>query len=245
MSIRHKIELLFMSLKSSIENQIADLQIYAERDQTRRRRSRKFPLSFVVSAYQAFLTGSPELRKENMIAQQMEIESALDSSEQEISQQFSLFVKYLEFYSSLEGEVFQVYSGVSGDDNRDPIDAAESTDDKKKPSASVHWLATENVFIGFFSAVSQYLDTEDHALSAMKEIRLNESLEKLLGRLTAAEIGDDPLHLATFDAIRLGTNPRRVNVGTATRRLILQGFKEFFRDSGDTSLGRTWQLAAD
>ena len=245
MSIRHQIELLFMSLKASIELKINDLQIYTERDQTRRRRSRKFPLNYIVSAYQAYLTGSPELRKDNLIAQKMEVDNALDSSEETISTQFDRFVHYLSIYSELDDEVFRIYNTGSLEGVPDPIDSSSSANEEKKPSASVHWLSTENVFIGFFAAISQFLDTEDVEASRMKEERLGEALEKLLSRARAAEIGDDPFHLAVFDPIRLGANPRKVNVGTATRRLILTGFKEFFRDGGDMSMGRAWQLAAD
>lgn len=61
MSIRHQLELLFMSLKTSVEQAIDGLEIYTERDNTRRRRAKKFPLSVVVSGYQAYITSSAEL----------------------------------------------------------------------------------------------------------------------------------------------------------------------------------------
>lgn len=71
MSIRHQIELLFMSLKTSIEKQIPDLDIYTERDNSRRTKAKKFALAAIVSAYQAFITGSAELQKGNVIANQL------------------------------------------------------------------------------------------------------------------------------------------------------------------------------
>lgn len=91
MSIRHQLELLFMSLKTSVEQSIPGLEIYTERDNTRRNRPRKFPLSSIVSGYQAFITSSAELHKDNVIANQLIENSALDSSEEEISNQFSHF----------------------------------------------------------------------------------------------------------------------------------------------------------
>ena len=53
MSIRHQLDLLFMSLKASVEQSISGLEIYTERDNTRRRRAKKFQLSAIVSGYQA------------------------------------------------------------------------------------------------------------------------------------------------------------------------------------------------
>ena len=112
MSIRHQIELLFMSLRTTIEGRIPELQIYTERDSTRRRRSRKFPLSFIVSGYQAFMTGSAELQKDNLIANKMQADSVLDASESEISEKFEQFIRYLTNYAYFDDQVFRVYQAA-------------------------------------------------------------------------------------------------------------------------------------
>lgn len=245
MSIRHQVELLFMSLKASIENEIDDLQIYTERDTTRRRRSRKFPLNVVVSAYQAHITASSESQKENIIANKMQIEAALDASEQDISEQFQSFIKYLKIYSQLDDQVFRVYQGDVGEEVlEDPIDQVDMAS-TVKPSRNVHWLATENVFVSFFAAAAQFTSSELPENVALKAERLDSALEKLLIKLSEAEPGSDPLDLDVFDRLRMGNNPRKVNVGAATRKLLVNGFKEFFRDEGDSSLGRAWQLASE
>ncbi|MGE8132825.1 hypothetical protein ACQKO5_04375 [Novosphingobium subterraneum] len=243
MSIRHQVELLFMSLKASIEGQIENLQIYTERDTTRRRRSRKFPLNVVVSAYQAHITASSELQKDNIIANKMQIEAALDSSEQEISDQFQLFIKYLRLYSDIDDEVFRIYQSDGADsDLPDPI---ENYDIISKTSRNIHWLATENVFVSFFAAVAQFTSSELPENVRLKMERLDRALETLLKKMREAEVGSDPLDLETFDRLRMGNNPRKVNVGAATRKLLVNGFKEYFRDEGDSALNRAWQLASE
>lgn len=245
MSIRHQVELLFMSLKTSVEAEIENLQIYTERDTTRRRRSRKFPLNVVVSAYQAHITASTESQKENIIANKMQIEAALEASEQDISEQFQAFIKYLNIYSLMDDEVYRVYQGEVGDESlEDPIDQVDGVA-LVKPSRNVHWLATENVFVSFFAAVAQFTSSELPENVTLKAKRLDRSLDALLERLRRAEPGADPLDLDVFDRLRMGNNPRKVNVGAATRKLLVNGFKEFFRDEGDSSLGQAWQLASE
>jgi hypothetical protein len=71
MSLRHQTELLFSTLKQRLEDEIPGLEIYRERDQTRRRRSRKFALDRLASAYQSYITRSPEVSRENIVAQQI------------------------------------------------------------------------------------------------------------------------------------------------------------------------------
>lgn len=242
MSIRHQVELLFMSLKTSIEREIPDLQINTERDATRRRRSRKFPLHVVVSGYQALITASSELQKENIIASQMQIDAALDSSEETISEQFRNFIKYLGIYAEMDDNVYRIY-----DEQDDICSAYDQSDasDQNRSSRNVHWLATENVFISFFAAISQFTSSDLPQNVRLKTSRLEEALSHLLNRLRSAAPGSDPLDLDVFDRLRLGNNPRRVNLGAATRKLLVNGFKEYFRDAGDGTLSQAWQLAAE
>ena len=182
MSIRHQVELLFMSLKTSIEQQIKDLQIYTERDKSRRRQSRKFPLNVVVSAYQAHITSSSELQKENIIANKMQTEAALDSSEEKISEQFRNFIKYLQIYCQMDDEVFRVYDNPENLQSND-VPLSFDLNETVKSSRNVHWLATENVFISFFAAIAQFTSSEQVQNIDLKTKRLDEALEILLTRI--------------------------------------------------------------
>jgi hypothetical protein len=241
MSIRHQLELLFMSLKTSVEQSIPGLEIYTERDNTRRNRPRKFPLSSIVSGYQAFITSSAELHKDNVIANQLIENSALDSSEEEISNQFSHFSEYLAKYADLDEQVHRIYrTQVSGDEDTDAPSIEESETNSKQTQVNyASWLATENVIMAFFAAIAQFSSSD------AKTRRVDEAISALISSLRDATENEDPLGLGVFEQLRAGNNPRRVNVGLATRRLLTNGFKEFFRESGEMTLSDCWTLAAE
>lgn len=241
MSIRHQVELLFMSLKTSIEGVIADLEIYTERDNTRRNRSRKFSLNVIVSAYQSFITSSSEHQKDNVIANQLLASNALDSSEQEIAVQFDVFSRYLNLYAQLDDQVTRIYKNAATSLKDLPIEEAEPSGGMitVQDGSYANWLATENVMSTFFAAISQYAGNET------KQKRVDDAVEKLLDLLKNSDVGSDPLGLEVFSKLRVGLNPRRVNVGVATRKLLTNGFKEFFRESGDAPLTVCWTMGAE
>jgi len=76
MSMRHQIELLCATFKKRIEERIENLELYVERDETRRRTSRKYALDRVAVAFQAFLTLTPEVRRDNVVAQELIVRCA-------------------------------------------------------------------------------------------------------------------------------------------------------------------------
>lgn len=229
MSMRHQIELLFMSLKSHLEAEIDGLDIYTERENTRRRRPKKFSLALIASGYHAFLSASAELKKDNIVATQMLEASALDASEEELGESFDHFVTYLRMLTEIDADVFRVYGGV-------PLDGDD--DGANIPSAT-NWVADENVFVSFFAAIAQFGKVDE------RRERIDQSLGVLKAQLNDAGVGDDPLSLEEFERLKAGANPRRSNVGVATRRLITNGFKEYFRESGALSFAECWELGAD
>ena len=241
MSIRHQIELLFMSLKTSIEQRIPNLELYTERDNKKRNRSRKFSLGVVSAAYQAFITKSPELQKDNVIANQLMEAGALDVSEDELSKQFDDFSKYLALYADLDEQITRIYKSAKIALEDVP---AEGDGEASKPvsihnGAYANWLSTENVMMGFFAAIALF------GTSDSKTARIDEAIGALIKQSAGSGEGSDPLGLEVFEKIRAGNNPRRINVGLATRRLLQNGFKEFFRESGETPLESCWTIAAD
>lgn len=233
MSMRHQIELLFMSLREHLEQSIQDLKIFTERDNSRRRSAKKYSLALIAAGYHAFLTASAELKKDNIVASQLMDSNALDASEEELGDSFNRFVSYLDKLSRIDEEIFRIYEGSQQEISDGDADERETT------GANRHWIADENVFLSFFAAIAQFGKLED------KRPRIDDALAKLEGKLKAANVGEDPMHLLTFSNLKKGANPRRSNVGVATRKLITNGFKEFFRESGDIELDQCWQLAAD
>ncbi len=229
MSMRHQIELLFMSLKSHLEAEIDGLIIYTERENTRRRRSKKFSLALIASGYHAFLSASAELKKDNIVATQMLEANALDASKEELGESFDEFVRYLRMLTEIDADVFRVYGGV----------ALDGDDDGANIPPATNWAADENVFVSYFAAIAQFGKVDE------RRERIDKALGVLKAHLDDASVGDDPLSLEEFERLKAGANPRKSNVGVATRRLITNGFKEYFRESGALSFAECWELGAD
>jgi hypothetical protein len=222
--MRHQIELLFSTLKQRLEDKIPSLEIYRERDQTRRRRSRKFALDRLASAYQSYITRSPEVSRENVVAQQIIEADAMDASEEELTTEFNSFLRLLARYCDLDDHVCRIY--VQQDDEGDMPTGA-------------NWFGSENVLQSFFAANSQY------AVSELQKTRSDKALDHLLSTLAASSQGDDPLGLRRLLEIQQGFNPRKVNIGAATRKLLMNGFKELMRNEGETPMEDCWTFAAE
>lgn len=236
MSIRHQLELLFASLQASIEKKIPSIEIYRERDATRRRRPRKFAFNVVVSAYQSMITTSSELQKSNIVANQLMENSALDDNETALAEQFDNFVDALSLYADLDTETFRVYS-LPKVDAEDQVALTEI--EQNAPSNLLNWFSTENVMVSFFAAISQFSTSE------ARGERMNAALTALKDTLQTAEPGSDPLGLEIFNQLRTGISARKFNLGVATRRLLTNGFKEFFREAGEVPLASCWKEAAE
>lgn len=224
MSMRHQIELLFSTLKQRLEDKIPSLEIYRERDQTRRRRSRKFALDRLASAYQSYITRSPEVSRENVVAQQIIEADAMDASEEELTTEFNSFLRLLARYCDLDDHVCRIYV---------------QQDDEAEMPTGANWFGSENVLQSFFAANSQY------AVSELQKTRSDKALDHLLSALAASSQGDDPLGLRRLLEIQQGFNPRKVNIGAATRKLLMNGFKELMRNEGETPMEDCWTFAAE
>ena len=115
----------------------------------------------VVTSYNCFLTKTPEVDKQNMIAKELVEESVLDKTEEELAQIFDSYLNYLRHYVNL-----------------DNINYEKS---KLFDSSNYNWFADENVMHAFFAAVS------DFALNPQRESRIHESIENLIHQLSLNE----------------------------------------------------------
>lgn len=238
MSIKHQLEMLFASLQESILSQLPGVEIYLERDSTRRSRPKKFAFHVIVSAYQAMITGSPELQKDNIVANELMENSALEMGETALSEQFDTFVATLKQYVEFDEHTYRIYS--YGTDTRESRDGGNASQREQASSANLaSWFATDNVMISFFAAMAQF------GIGDQRKKRVTEALEKLADTLSTATVGSDPLGLIDFNKLRSGFIPSKVNVGVATRRLLTNGFKEYFREAGEVPLQECWKLAAE
>ncbi|MGV9013447.1 MAG: hypothetical protein ACOH13_12710 [Flavobacteriales bacterium] len=223
MSMRHQVELLFSTFKKRIEDRITGLELLLERNSARRRTSRKYALDNVAVAFQAFLTMTPEIRRDNVVAQELIESDALEASEEEFTKNFDAFIEYLERYAALDDEMCRLYNS--------------DREDRVHPSV-VQLFGGENMMSSFFAAVAQFRKNENMAP------RIKIALQKLYQELTAAGTDQDPFALVALDMALKGVNPSKSNVGFATRLLLTNGFKEYFRDEGSTPLSLCWPRAA-
>ena len=237
MSIKHQLELLFASLQESILRQLPGVEIYLERDNAKRSKAKKFAFHVIVSAYQAMITGSSELQKDNIVANELMESSALEMGEASLSEQFDRFVDTLKQYVRFDEDAYRVYSAVA--DVGDGLESGTSKSEQASPASLANWFATDNVMISFFAALAQF------GIDDLRKTRMAEALARLSTTLSEAAPGSDPLGLGVFNMLRAGFIPRRVNVGVATRRLLTNGFKEYFREAGQVSLTECWKLAAE
>ncbi|WP_434167742.1 hypothetical protein [Peribacillus frigoritolerans] len=217
MSMRHQVELLFLTIKETLEKDIEGLEIYLERDEGRRDRPRKYSLDRLVTAYQSFMTKSPEVKRDNIVAAKMVEDEILDSDEESLDDNFKAFKRYLEVYADLDTEMNKIYK-----------------------NGKANWFADENVMNSFFAALSDF-----GSISDSRRKRIDTALNNLLNVIKNSESEEDPLALEKFNEIKSGLNPKKDNVGFATRKLLVSSFKEFFREEGEKTLEACWVAEAE
>jgi hypothetical protein len=220
MSMRHQVELLFNTLKTDIEKEIPGLEIFLERDGMIRSHARKFPFDRIVNAYYSFITKSPEIERDNLVVKKMNEDDILSSKEDVLNDSYSLFVKYLAFYCDLDFEFYRVYGGHA------------------TLNSFKNWLAEENTIKSFFAAAGKY------SVDEKKILRLDNALKKLITDFKNANSTNDPLSLEEFKLIKGGIDSKKVNVGNGTRKLIMDGFREFFMNEGEEAFSDCWKTSA-
>lgn len=220
MTMRHQVELLFGTIRDTLEKNIPDLSIFTENETRRRTNPHKFPLDRLATSYHSYILKNPETSRDNLVAQKLMEEDILDSDEAELDDNFKKFSHYLKQYVAMDALVFACYP--------------ERNDDTGTPSG-LEWFGSDNVMNSFFAAVGQYGINED------RNQRIEDALATLTARLTSASGADeDPMGLAQLQKLSQGINSRKVNVGVEIRKILTNGFKEYFRESGDVGLPECW-----
>src|SRR5690606_1804738 len=93
MSMRHQVELLFMTLKNSLSKDIDGLELYLEKDGQIRSKPKKFAFDRIVNAYYSFLTKSPETDRDNLVVKKLNEDDILSSTETELNENYASFKK--------------------------------------------------------------------------------------------------------------------------------------------------------
>jgi hypothetical protein len=216
MSMKHQIDLLFITLKDSLKKEIQGIEIFKEKEFLRRTKARNYPLERIATAYQSFITESAETRRQNVVAQKLVEEKVLNSTEEELGNQFDAFTNYLRVYADLDVEVSRIY----------PRNADQEIPDGTK------WFGEESVMNSFFAALA--------VVSKNNLDRVQKALNALLKLLKDNQKGDDPLALETLQNVEKGFNPRKASLGFAKRTVLTYGFKEYFNQAGECNFDKCW-----
>lgn len=245
MSIRHQVELLFMSLRETISNEIDGVEIFLERDGSRRTQPHKYALGTLAASYQAFLTRSTEIDKNDVVSSNLVKDTVLDASEEEHTENFSQFINYFKTFKEIDHLAWNFYEKSFNDEKFQELQSKKEDLDNDElielnklmafKNAKV-WFGSENVMLGFFCALGQ-------AIGTSKKDRVDSALQVLLNSFQ--EENDDPFGIYKYERYKGDINPRKSNIGNATRKLILNGFKEYIRDEGETPFTNCWALAID
>lgn len=219
MSMRHQIEILSLSLRATLMKEIERLELVPEVDGGRRTRPRRYSLDKISSGYHAYLLKSPEVDKQNVVAQRLGEQAVLQQDVEQFGIQFGEFVNFFRYYCTLD-------------------DAVENTQAPPGSLTAMNWLGNENTINGFFAAVADFGSTPD------RQERIKTALNKAVSDITA-DNSEEPLGLNLFQEIISGFPSRKTNIGYATRKLIFVSFKEFFRDEGQTPLRDIWEREAE
>ena len=219
MSMRHQIELLFITMRETIVKQVPGLKVLEEKNEENRTNSKEFPFERLVTAYKSYLTKSPEADKDNIVAERMKEADMLESEEQFLSEPFIKFGEYLNIYCLLDEQIFRIYNGSEQNKYR-------------------NWFADANVIQSFFSALNKYSSNEKREETALK------SIEKLIEKLKKCSTSD-PLNIKELNEILSNESvSKKYNVGFATRKLLSSGFAEYFSNEGELSLKECWLISS-
>ena len=82
-------------------------------------------------------------------------------------------------------------------------------------------------------------------VSSNNSERVQKALDTLLKLLRDTKEEDDPLALEKLQELESGFNARKVSLGFAKRKLLTNGFKEYFREAGKESFVNCWITAAE
>lgn len=246
MSMRHQIELLFTSLSGEIEKAVPGISIIKERDGYRRTQPNKYPLSDLATSYYAYLTGSHEIEKDGLVTKLFDSD-ILDASEEVLTEKFKAYLNRLCSFVMIDELCWNHYSEIDFSAEHDLVmdndEYDENTKNKKisdleKLKRGYNWLGSENTMLAYFSMAS-FFDSNPRFTR-----RFDSGLDAIIARLKE-DTDLDPLAILSFENAKDTFNPRKKNIGFATRKLTHDGLKEYFNSEAAVDLKECWKYAAD
>lgn len=98
------------------------------------------------------------------------------------------------------------------------------------------FFANDTVVLGFAAAIGFAHKNE------ILQDRLNSAMSKLIAEVETRE--NDALGVVTFEQIRRSIDPKRSNVGEATRGLVFRAVREFIMQDGTSPMIECWTQSA-
>ncbi len=106
--------------------------------------------------------------------------------------------------------------------------------DERLGEAELKFLGNDTVLLGIAAAVG----------FAHKNETMRERLEPALNKLLETQPASESVGIAQFEALRASIDPKRRNVGEATRELVFGAFREYIMQNGTTPMTVCWTQAA-
>lgn len=214
MSVKHQVEVLSSKLVDDL-GVIQDLDIFRVHDARRRTQPGQFQLAKIAQAFQAWLQGQPNLDLRNTVMEELLAESAIEVLGQSVPVG----------KNSQSPDGFHRYAEWLV-----RLDVALGVE-------KISFLGNETVLLGLSAAVGSMERNESLAS------RVWPALDQLLENIQKNP-DTDPIAFAVFEKLRQGIDASKVNVGQATREMVVNAFKEYIRGAGDTPMHECWQIGA-
>ncbi len=216
MSFRHRIRLVFLTIKSSLEHDIRGLKILYDSHEGRRK-PRQYRMERVITSFLSFLMKTPEVSIDNPQAHIYVENDIFSSRAQVIGETIESFKNYLKSYSKVDAELCRIYPS-------------------KHEPAGIDFMGNQSVMNAFFAAAgSSFFELEDWE-------KMDHALETLIAMLKQSTAGDDPIGLLKLNKLLGDFNPRKHNIGYETRRVLTMGFRQYFQESGIKALIDCWEI---
>ena len=193
---------------------ISGIDIIKIKDRKRRVRAGQFHLSSLSQAFQAWLQRSPNVDVNNMVVESLVVDEALDSLAVDIHKDINDVSR--EGFRSFVSWMIILDNVVSRIDNR--------------------FFGNDTVVLGFAAAIG-FAHRNEHL-----QARLQNSMQRLIDE--AESRPDDPIGISIFEQLRKSIDPKKRNIGEATRDLVFRAVREYILQDGFSDMSTCWTQSA-
>lgn len=193
---------------------IPNLDVFRIGDLRRRTQPGQFALAKLAQAFQAWLQGQPNLDLRNTVMEELLAESAVE----------------------VLGKTVPAALGQAHGDGFRRLVEWIVANDIALGAGGLGFFGNETVLLGLAAAIGA---SERNDILAP---RVWPALDRLLAESRATN--GAAMAVEVFDALRLGIDAAKKNVGVATREMVFGAFRELIRGAGDTPMHECWKLGA-